>query len=145
MNERGVDQMGRVNVEVDLANHADTIRAQDGTIAPDQVRRARVPAIVDTGASYLVLPKSVTTQLGVPAAGKATVRDADRRKGTRQVVEDVEVQLLGRRGRFKAVVEPSRTDVLIGAIVLEDLDLLVDCRTQTLQPRDPSGIVTEIE
>jgi hypothetical protein len=42
-------------------------------------------------------------------------------------------------------VEPNRTDVLIGAIVLEDLDLLVDCRTQTLRPRDPGGIIAEIE
>lgn len=45
---------------------------------------------------------------------------------------------------------PERTflphaDVLIGAIVLEDLDLLVDCRTQALQPRDPRGIIVEIE
>lgn len=55
------------------------------------------------------------------------------------------VELFGRHGTFKAIVEPKREDVLIGAIVLEDLDLLVDCRTQTLQPRDPKGIITEIE
>jgi hypothetical protein len=42
-------------------------------------------------------------------------------------------------------VEPDRTTAVIGAIVLEALDLLVDCRTQTLQPRDPSGIIAEIE
>jgi hypothetical protein len=34
---------------------------------------------------------------------------------------------------------------LIGAIVLEALDLLVDCRTQTLRPRDPKEIIAEIE
>ena len=34
--------------------------------------------------------------------------------------------------------------MLIGAIVLEDLNLLVDSRTQQLRPRDPEGIVTEI-
>lgn len=55
------------------------------------------------------------------------------------------MELFGRHGTFKAIVEPKREDVLIGAIVLEDLDLLVDCRTQTLQPRDPKGIITEIE
>lgn len=55
------------------------------------------------------------------------------------------VELLERHGTFKAIVESERDDVLIGAIVLEDLDLLVDCRTQTLQPRDPGGIITEIE
>ena len=42
-------------------------------------------------------------------------------------------------------MEPKREDVLIGAIVLEDLDLIVDCVTQTLQPRDPKQYTAEIE
>jgi hypothetical protein len=92
-----------------------------------------------------VLPAKVAKQLGVPTAGKATVRYADRRKATLAVAEDVRLELLGRHGTFKAVLEPNRKDVLIGAIVLEDLDLLVDCRTQTRQPRDPKVIVVEIE
>ncbi len=92
-----------------------------------------------------MLPKSVATRLGVPTAGKATVRYADRRKSTRAVVDNVRVELLGRHGTFKAIVEPRRKDVLIGAIVLEDLDLLVDCRTQSLHPRDPHRIIAELE
>jgi hypothetical protein len=52
--------------------------------------------------------------------------------------------LLGRRSTFTAVVEPSREDVLIGLIVLEALDLLVDSDTQTLRLRDPDGIIAEI-
>jgi hypothetical protein len=39
---------------------------------------------------------------------------------------------------------PSET-ALIGAIVLEDLDLLVDCTKQKLYPRDPDFVVSEIE
>jgi predicted aspartyl protease len=145
MNRRGDTQMGRVALQVDLANHRDIVRAEDGTIAPDKVRRARVPAIVDTGAAVLVLPKTVAAHLGVPADGKTKVRYADNRRATRALVSDVDVELCGRHGTFTAVVEPNRSDVLIGAIVLEALDLLVDCRTQTLQPRDPNEILTEIE
>jgi hypothetical protein len=44
-----------------------------------------------------------------------------------------------------AIVEPKRTSALIGAIVLEQLDLLVDCQRQRLIPRDPSGPLYEIE
>lgn len=137
--------MGRVSVEVDLVNHADVICAQRGVLPAEQVRRVRVKGMVDTGASYLVVPKTVADQLGVPVKGKARVSYADRRQATRAVVEDVQVELLNRSGTFKAIVEPKRADVLIGAIVLEDLDLLVDCRTQTLQPRDPKQIIAEIE
>ena len=145
MNPHGERGMGRVAVEVDLSNHEDQVLSKAGALQAQQVRRARVAAVVDTGASYLVLPKSVATQLGVPLRGKATVRHADRRKATRQVVGEVDVELLGRDGTFKAIVEPERSNVLIGAIVLEDLDLLVDCGTQTLQPRDPKRIIAEIE
>ncbi len=137
--------MGRVSVEVELVNHQDIVRAADGTIAADKVRRLRMAAVIDTGATYLVLPKTAADQLGVPTMGKTEVRYADHRRSTRRVVEDVQVELLGRHGTFKAIVEPKRDNVLIGAIVLEDLDLLVDCRTQTLQPRDPKQIITEIE
>ena len=55
------------------------------------------------------------------------------------------LQLLGRHSVFTAVAEPARDDALIGAIVLEELDLLVDCESQSLNPRDPNLILTEIE
>jgi predicted aspartyl protease len=138
-------RMGRIAVDVDVANHEDLVMARAGILSPDKVRRVRVRGLVDTGASYLVLSHAIAKQLGVPAAGKVKLSYADRRRATRQVVEDVQVDLLGQRGVFKAIVEPGRTDALIGAIVLEDLDLLVDCRTQTLRPRDPNQITAELE
>lgn len=137
--------MGRIRVEVELTNGQDLVRVHDGTLPPDQVRRIRVPAWADSGASYLVIPDSIAQQLGVPEKGQATVLYADRHTETRKVVDLVNVALLGRDGTFKAIVEPARSDALLGAIVLEDLDLLVDCRTQKLHPRDPKGIIAEIE
>ena len=47
--------------------------------------------------------------------------------------------LLGRHGTFTAVVEPGRQTALVRAIVLEDLDLLVDCVGPRVVPRDPGG------
>jgi predicted aspartyl protease len=137
--------MGRVAIEVDLVNHQDVVLVAAGAITAEQVRRQRVKGVVDIGATYLVLPKGVADQLGVPHRGQIAVRYADHRRAKRPIVEDVQVELLGRSGTFNAIVEPKREDVLIGAVVLETLDLLVDCRTQTLQPRDPKGIITEIE
>ena len=145
MIRRGEKDMGRVAVEVELTNAEDLVLAKNGQLAPDRVRRLRMAGMVDTGASYLVLPAQAAEQLGLPTAGKAKVRYADQRTSSRTVVENVRVDLLGRHGNFKAILEPKRADVLIGAIVLEDMDLLVDCRTQTLQPRDPKQIIAEIE
>lgn len=137
--------MGRVTVDVKLVNAGDAFLAEGGHLAPDQVRQATVRGIVDTGAAMLVIPESVAQLLGVPQEGEANVRYADHRTATRAIVRDVKLELQGRRYTFNAIVEPGRTDALIGAIVLEALDMLVDCRTQTLHPRDPDRIVAEIE
>ncbi|HEV3262745.1 MAG TPA: aspartyl protease family protein [Gemmataceae bacterium] len=137
--------MGRVLVELALANYQDMLLADAGTLAPDKVRQTRLPGIVDTGATRLVLPEAVVTQLGLPAAGETKVRYADQRSTNRPMVRDVWVTLQGRRAAFTAIVEPDRRAALIGAIVLEELDLVVDHSTQTLHPRDPDRIVSEIE
>lgn len=145
MIRRGEQDMGRVTVDVELTNAEDLVRVKDGLLTPDKVRRVRMIGVVDTGANHLVLPAQTARQLGVPEAGKIKVRYADQRRSSRSMVENVRVDLLGRHGNFKAIVEPKRTDALIGAIVLETLDLLVDCISQTLQPRDPKGPIAEIE
>jgi hypothetical protein len=46
---------------------------------------------------------------------------------------------------YHQISEPNRETALIGAIVLEDLDLLVDCTAQRVVPRDPRGAIYEIE
>ena len=50
-----------------------------------------------------------------------------------------------RVGRFSVDIEPRRRNALIGAIVLEALDLLVDSRTQRVVPRDPRTPIYDIE
>ena len=73
------------------------------------------------------------------------LRYADGRMAQRDRVDGVHLTCLGRDSVFNAVVEPNRDSALIGAIVLEDLDLIVDCGAQKLAPRDPKGIISEIE
>src|SRR5436190_15272930 len=111
----------------------------------EYVRRMTVRGVVDTGATRLVLPKSVAKVLGVQPVGKINACYADGRKAVRQLVDGVHLELLGRSSVFKAAVEPRRETALIGAIVLEDLDFLVDPVQQRLYPRDPKMIVAELE
>jgi hypothetical protein len=87
----------------------------------------------------------VVTALGLPAAGQVAVKFADGRWEPKSVVGDVQVKIQGLSSIFTAVVEPGRADALIGAIVLEELDLVPDCTRQALLPRDPCGLITEID
>ena len=145
MKRDGAKHMGRFAVEFEVVNRADVNLAQRGYIAAEAVRRVRLQGVVDTGATRLVLPLKVVLQLGLEATGKVSVRSADGRRAIRSTVEDVQVELMGRRGVFTASIEPKRKTALIGAIVLEDLDFLSDTTHQRLVPRDPKMIVSEAE
>ena len=137
--------MGRVVVQFELSNYSDLKMVERGFLTPDKVRKVAMQGVVDTGSTRLVLPSGVATLLGLPVTGQATIRYADHRRESREVVGDAHVQLLGRGGVFSAVVEPARSDALLGAIVMEDLDLVVDCTGQRVEPRDPNGIFAEVE
>jgi predicted aspartyl protease len=114
-------------------------------LAPEKVRRFQLEGTVDTGATLLVLPTDVAERLGLPKSRNLTIQYADRRTATRTLVEQVEVELLGRSATFNAILEPDRTTALIGAVVLETLDLLVDCTNNRIYPRDPNQMIFEVE
>jgi predicted aspartyl protease len=136
--------VGRFSVEFEVANGDDLALVRRGLMQADQVRRQKVRGVVDSGAAKLVLPQAVVKRLGLPLGDKINVRYADGRRAQRQEAEGAYLELLGRHGTFTAIVEPKRKGALIGAIVLEDLDLLVDCPHQRLIPRDPRGPIYEI-
>src|SRR5206468_10055983 len=135
------NNMGRFSVEFDVLKHEDEVAARRGTLDPAQIRRARISGVVDSGATDLVLPEKIVKELGFPKGPKIKVKYADGRRATRDLVHDVQLKLLGRSGTFQAVVEPRRKDALVGAIVLEVLDLLPDCKRQRLVRRDPNFII----
>jgi predicted aspartyl protease len=137
--------MGRFSVEFEVSNHQDVVAARLGVLEADKIRRTRVSGVVDSGATRLVLPASVVTALGFPATGVITVRFADGRQDKKEIVGDVQVQIHDRASVFTAVVEPGRSDALIGAIVLEELDFIPDCTAQKLVPRDPRGMFAELD
>jgi predicted aspartyl protease len=137
--------MGRFSVEVDLANYDDLALARAGVILAEKVRRLRIRGVVDSGATRLVLPESAARQLGLEFSSIATVRYANGQKAERSVAQGIHLVYGGREGVFSAVIEPNRESALIGAIVMEELDFLVDCGKQMLVPRDPDRVISEIE
>jgi predicted aspartyl protease len=145
MRARGGNGLGRFSVDIEIANYEDLVLARHGLLPKDEVRRETIKGLVDSGATKLVLPEAVVKRLGLSLGNPIKVRYADGRRATRREIKGVFVQLLGRDGTFTAICEPKRETALIGAIILEDLDLLVDCVTRKVVPRDPAGATYEIE
>jgi predicted aspartyl protease len=143
--ENGSDEVGRFSVDVELANSSDLVLARTGHLVPGQVRRATVPAVVDTGATWLMLPPPLVAQLGLSYTGRTVrMKFADGRTADRQQVTGVSVGHQGREVSCDALEEPGRSNVLLGAVVLELLDFLADCRDKRLVPRDPTAIIAEV-
>jgi hypothetical protein len=142
---RGADSAGRFGIDIEVANNDDLALMYRGRLPPDQVRRETISGVVDPGAAMLVLPQAVVKRLGLRLGGTAKVRYADGRRAQRREAKGVFLKLLERDDTFTAIIEPKRTTALVGAIVLEALDLLVDCKTRRVVPRDPSGAIYEIE
>jgi clan AA aspartic protease len=135
--------MGAVMQKIRLTNSFDAERARLGQIAPEARRSLEVEALVDTGATTLVLPAEIADQLGLTVMGETTATLAD---GSSVPIKQVSVQLeiLGRAMLTLAYVLPAGTTPLIGQIPLEELDLVVEPRDHTLRLNDPSRWVIKI-
>src|SRR6266542_4638077 len=119
MRSQGANGVGRITVNIEVANYDDLALMYRGLLQPDQVRRETIPGVVDSSAAMLVLPQAVVKRLGLRLGNKVKVRYADGRRAQRREAKAVLLRLLGREDTFTAIIEPKREDALIGAIVLE--------------------------
>ena len=129
--------MGAIHAEVTLENTGDRAYVDRGDREESEVRRATVDGIVDTGAVTLLLPQNVVERLGLQQRGTAFVTHADERRDERPLAGPVTVQIGNREMTMDCVVGPPLSEVLIGQVVLETLDLIADCTNRTLTPRHP--------
>jgi len=101
---------------------------------------------VDSSATMLVIPGWLQENLDFPVIRKQQVKYANEKRETRDVVYGVAVEVCGRKGVFDAVVEPQKKYGLLGAIVMEELDLIVEPRELKVypNPRSPDIPMAEI-
>ena len=111
-----------------------------------EIEPVEVTAKVDTGATLLVIPGKVADMFKFPVIRKQTVKYANEYTEERDVVYAVEIEVCGRRGVFEAVVEPKKEYALLGAVVMESLDLIVEPRSLKVYPNPRSKLpMAEIE
>lgn len=130
--------MGEVKVELELENTIDRELLRLRHIEEKQLRSARVQALVDSGAVMLVLPQDLVEALGLREVGKVIVTYADERKEERPLAGVVTVRVGDRSTSLNCVVGPPNSEPLLGHVVLETMDLLIDPVQQRLVPRPES-------
>jgi clan AA aspartic protease len=97
-----------------------------------EVRQVTLQAVVDTGASMLVINEELRQKLGLTLEGKRKTHFANGMETECGITEPVRIRWKDRFCNCSAVVIPDAKQTLLGAIPLEDMDLLVDPVRQQL-------------
>jgi clan AA aspartic protease len=124
--------MGLVYAEIELINNSDLEMVRRNLMDQDEVKRMTVTALVDTGSYMLCINESIQEQLQLPIVEKRKAETANGRIVELAVVTNVELKFKNRRTLCNAMVLQGDSEVLLGAIPLEDMDVLVHPLRQEL-------------
>jgi clan AA aspartic protease len=123
--------MGIVKTEITLKNAGDVLNVRRGIVKELEVRQTTIQAIVDTGAMTLVINEQLRQQLGLGIVGTKQTTLANNTKETVKIAETIEVHWKNRSMTCQPWVVGSGR-ILLGAIPLEDMDLIVNPAGQEL-------------
>jgi clan AA aspartic protease len=124
--------MGITYTDIILANNTDVQMAKRGLIPEKQVRSISVTALVDTGSGTLVIPEEICQRLGLLIEGLRSTTLAGGVKVVCKRTEPITIHWEDRSSSCNALVMPGESQVLLGAIPLEDMDLTVNPQNQLL-------------
>ncbi len=119
--------MGLIYTNLSLSNPRDPL-----------LKAIEVEALVDTGATTLCIPDHVAVQLQLPAIEQREVVTADGKSHLVSYVGPIQVKFEHRTCFTGALVLGD--SVLMGAVPMEDMDLVVHPREQkvTVNPKSPN-------
>lgn len=119
--------MGLTTAEISLSNPR-----------KPELKAVKIDALADTGAVHLCIPEHIQIQLGLEEVEKKEAVLADGRKKLVPYVGPIMVRFMNRTGFTGALVMGDQP--LMGAIPMEDMDLVVIPKTQTLtvNPESPN-------
>jgi clan AA aspartic protease len=92
----------------------------------------RINALVDTGSYMLAINENIQEQLQLPVVEKRKAQLANGHIVEYDVVAPVEIRFKNRRSSCSAMVLPADSEPLLGAISLEDMDVLIHPSEQEL-------------
>jgi len=119
--------MGLINAEIELSNPT-----------KPNLKALVVQALVDTGAMTICIPEHVAVQLQFTEIEKREVTTADERSHVVPYVGPIQIRFQNRTCFTGALVIGD--SVLLGAVPMEDMDLVVapSGRTITVNPKSPN-------
>ena len=117
--------MGLVKAEIELVNAGDTSLFEGGFIKQNEIRKINVIALVDSGSVMMAINETTKTQLGLKVRDTRSAELADGTIRELEVVGPIEVRFKNRFSITNAMVLPGNQEILLGAIPMEEMDVLI--------------------
>jgi clan AA aspartic protease len=124
--------MGLTYADITLANTDDEAMVSRGLLQTEQVRKVEIRALVDSGASTLVISDHLKNQLGLRVLHTTESELADGSCPQCEFVGPVSIYFKNRASICRAIMLPGTKEVLLGAIPIEDMDVIIDPAKQEL-------------
>ena len=124
--------MGYVYAELELVNENDTALAKAHVIGQEEVRKITVNALVDTGAVSMCINETVQGQMKFPVIGVRKAQMANHHIIEVPLVSFVGVHFKNRYALCSAMVLPGDSEIFLGSIPLEEMDVLIHPQRQEL-------------
>jgi clan AA aspartic protease len=139
--------MGVVYAEIELINSADVESARRYRIGEEAIRRMRLNMLVDSGAYMMAINETIQSQMDFPFLEKRKVQLASGQVVEYDVVGPIEARFANRRAVCSAFVLPGDSEPLLGAIPMEEMDVLIHPKRQELvvNPEHPYYAVLKMK
>ena len=121
-----------VKAEIELINSSDISLFEGGFIKESEIRKMKVTAMADSGSVMLAINENLKSQLGLKVRDKRSAQLADGSVREMEIVGPVEIRFKNRMSTTNAMVLPGNQEVLLGAIPMEEMDVLIHPGTEQL-------------
>jgi clan AA aspartic protease len=125
--------MGEVVERITLVNTRQAGNAVDGFINEAEVQKTKLRALVDTGATNIVINEKIRQKLGLAITETGEVTLGHGKREPCAYTEWVTIRWKNRQAVCEAVVLPHARETLLGVIPLEQMDLKVNLVEQKLE------------
>ena len=124
--------MGLVYADIELINAADVANAKKHIIGEEEIKRIRINSLVDSGAYMMAINETIQGQLDLPFVENRKVQLASGEVVQYPVVGPLIVKFANRTAGCNAFVLPGDSEPLLGAIPMEEMDVLIHPKRQEL-------------
>jgi len=132
--------MGLVYAEIELINAVDLELAKRHVIGEEEVKRMRLNMLADSGAYMMAINETIQEQLDLPFIEKRKAQMAGGHVVEYDVAGPIRVHFANRTAICNAFVLPGDGKPLLGAIPMEEMDILIHPQRQELivNPEHPN-------